>query len=327
MVEAGEVFVVRSEPRHVVGVVVRQDDEGQPVAGRLLQVLHALADAADVGGMDAAVDQDMSRAIVAGHRQQEEVAEADPIHADTDAELAAHGSSALPVLPGRLCLGFGFGFGFGFGLRLGFRLGLGFRLRTGFRSGFLSSSHDQSSSCSRAKLAWKWEGFVVSPAARPCDRAKLRCVSSRRFESSPTLVLAMAKRTTGGSAIFRPFSSAFRVGASMISVTPPRNGKPPAAGTAGSNGACRDWMSSTTISTRSRPSSAVRKTGWNDGTVTGSLESSPSRSLYRVAQARRTSPFLSFSALVSPFGLPKIRPSTGGRTPTGTGGQASASSE
>ena len=89
MVETGEVVVVRGEPRHVVGVIVRQDDEGQAVVGRLLQILHAVVDAADVGGVDAAIDQDVGRPVIARHRQQEEVAEADAVHADADAELAA----------------------------------------------------------------------------------------------------------------------------------------------------------------------------------------------------------------------------------------------
>src|ERR1019366_6674116 len=56
----------------------------------------------------------------------------------------------------------------------------------------------------------------------------------------------------------------------------PRNGNDPASGTLESKLACLDWITSTTISTGSRPLSMVRNTGWNDGTVKGRLGSRPS---------------------------------------------------
>ncbi len=65
----------------MVGVIVRQNDKRQTILSRLLQVLNAFVDAADVGGMDPAIDQDMRRAVIAWHRHQKEVAKSDPVHA------------------------------------------------------------------------------------------------------------------------------------------------------------------------------------------------------------------------------------------------------
>src|SRR5260370_36240363 len=61
------------------------------ILSRLVQVVKAFVDAADVVGMDPAIDQDMRRAVIAWHRHQKEVAKSDPVHANAYPQVAAVG--------------------------------------------------------------------------------------------------------------------------------------------------------------------------------------------------------------------------------------------
>ena len=234
MVEVGEVVVVRREARHVVGVVVGEDDEREAIAGRLLQVLHAVVDAADVGGMNAAIDQDVRRARLARHRQQEEIAEADAVHAHADAELAAtlpacrsRGGlvarlAAEPLrrgvlAPAGLAARLGLGFAAALVLALALALGLGLRARpsrrfaAGFR-GFLGCSHDQYSSCTQAEVGLEVGGIRGVAGGEPLRQAQScaaspRAASPRRRHSSCRWRSA---RRAAARSLCR-FSSAFSV--------------------------------------------------------------------------------------------------------------------
>ena len=65
-VELRKIVGVRREARHVVGVIVREYDEREVIARLFHHVLHAFVDAADVGRMHAAIDQDMRGAVLSG---------------------------------------------------------------------------------------------------------------------------------------------------------------------------------------------------------------------------------------------------------------------
>ena len=323
-IELRKIVVVGREARHMIGVIVGEDDQREVVAGLLLHVLHALVDAADVGRMNAAIDEDMRGAVLSRHRQQEEIAEADAVHPNADVAVPAGARGLRPRSRLRSCR------------RRGFRGRLR-ALRPGFGRGWRAEPFEASWQRLFEWVFWRLSlsghdlillvqqaevGLEVSWIFGVADREALR-------DAKAALLFFALLRTRCRSLLCRwriaPWglattfrcSSLFSSGASTMSVTPARNGKDPAWGTAASKFACLDWMISTTISMRSRPLSLVRKTGWKDGTVTGRLGSRPSAARFLFAQPRSTSPLWSFSALVRPLGLPKTRPSIGGRSASG----------
>src|SRR5262245_12170846 len=145
----------------MVGVIVRQDNERQAILSRLLQILNAFVDAADVGVMDPAIDQDMRRAVIAWHGHQQEVAKSDPVHAHAYAQVAPDGLAPVRFSragPGRFFGPLYFALPSGLIRRLGWCLSPSLRrcpgrfLPAGLRNAF-ANSHAQYSSWSRPKLA------------------------------------------------------------------------------------------------------------------------------------------------------------------------------
>ena len=68
----------------MVGMIVGENDQREPIARLPLHVLHAVVHGAYVRRMNTAIDQDVRGTVLSRHRQQEEIAETDTVHAHAD---------------------------------------------------------------------------------------------------------------------------------------------------------------------------------------------------------------------------------------------------
>ena len=75
----------------MIGVVVSEDDERKAVARLFHHVLHAFVDTADIGRVHAAIDKDMSGAILSRDCQKEKITEPDAVHPHADVGGVAGG--------------------------------------------------------------------------------------------------------------------------------------------------------------------------------------------------------------------------------------------
>ena len=75
----------------MVGVVVRQDDQCEVIAGFLFHILNAVIDGVDVRRMNTAIDKNVRGAVLSWHSHQEEIAEANAVHPYADGALACSG--------------------------------------------------------------------------------------------------------------------------------------------------------------------------------------------------------------------------------------------
>ena len=83
--DLGEDVGAAAKTRNVIGVPVRHDHQREPVAAVLRHLGDGRAHAAEILGVDAAIDQDMADAGRGRHAEQEEIAEADAVHAHAQA--------------------------------------------------------------------------------------------------------------------------------------------------------------------------------------------------------------------------------------------------
>ena len=138
----------------MVGVVVRQDDQREMIAGFLFHILNAVINGVDVRRMNAAIDQNVRGAVLSWHSHQEEIAEAHAVH--PDANGACWGGSRASGPGGRLrCAPAQLSQArFAGDLRVVLRGVLAAVFLAAFAIA-LAGGHDQYSSCTRPKLAWK----------------------------------------------------------------------------------------------------------------------------------------------------------------------------